>query len=29
VCAIGAIAGWRLIPGRESARVGTPVPEAA
>jgi EmrB/QacA subfamily drug resistance transporter len=29
VCAIGAIAGWRLIPGRASERVGTAVPEAA
>jgi predicted MFS family arabinose efflux permease len=29
VCAVGAIAGWRLIPGRASDRLGAAVPEAA
>jgi EmrB/QacA subfamily drug resistance transporter len=29
VCAVGAIAGWRLIGGRETAGVGAAVPEAA
>jgi hypothetical protein len=29
VCAVGAIAGWRLIGGREAAPVGAVVPEAA
>jgi EmrB/QacA subfamily drug resistance transporter len=29
VCAVGAVAGWRLIPGRASDRVGAAVPEAA
>jgi len=29
VCAVGAIAGWRLIPGRASNRLGAAVPEAA
>jgi hypothetical protein len=29
VCAVGAIAGWRLIPGLSSIRAGAAVPEAA
>jgi len=29
VCAVGAIAGWRLIGGREASDVGAAVPEAA
>ena len=29
ICAVGAIAGWRLIPGLGAARAGAAVPEAA
>ena len=29
VCAVGAIAGWRLIPGHSAERLGAAVPEAA
>jgi hypothetical protein len=29
VCAVGAIAGFRLIPGRASEQLGAAVPEAA
>jgi EmrB/QacA subfamily drug resistance transporter len=29
VCAVGAIAGWRLIPGLSAERLGAAVPEAA
>jgi hypothetical protein len=29
ICAVGAIVGWRLIPGRASERLGAAVPEAA
>ena len=29
ICAVGAIAGWRLIPGLGTARAGAAVPEAA